>query len=320
MISKPDFLKKQIIFVYPSEGDRISFSNDNIVIKDRDGKIKHQSTCYRLFVVFVVGDTSITTGLIQRAHKFGFTICLMNKSMKLYQVIGAHMEGNTLLHKKQYAYSGIEIGKHLLLNKIDNQIEAIRKIRIKSDEAKERLKILNREKKAIGGKRKIQELLGAEGVAARVYFKEIFSTAGWNGRKPRIKIDYINSTLDIGYTILFNFIEALLGIYDFDIYCGVLHTPYYMRKSLVCDLMEPMRYLVDLRVRKGINYGQIKEEDFKVKNRRVILEWKNSLRYTRMILESILERKEDIFLFIQKYYRSFMKGKAIEEYPIFEVK
>ena len=107
-------------------------------------------------------------------------------------------------------------------------------------------------------------LLGLEGSASRVYFPQIFNNVNWKGRKPRIKNDYINSTLDIGYTMLFNIVDSLLRLYGFDVYQGVYHKEFYMRKSLACDLMEPMRPLIDFKVRKAINLKQCKQEDFKV--------------------------------------------------------
>ena len=60
MLNANDFGKKQIIFLFTNAGEKLSFSNDNIVVKDRDGKVKHQSTCYRLFMVCVIGNISIT--------------------------------------------------------------------------------------------------------------------------------------------------------------------------------------------------------------------------------------------------------------------
>ena len=77
MLNASDFSKKQIIFLFTNQGEKLSFSNVNIIVKDKEGKIKHQSTCYRLFMVCVVGNISITSGLIQRSKKFGFSICLM---------------------------------------------------------------------------------------------------------------------------------------------------------------------------------------------------------------------------------------------------
>ena len=104
MIDNKDFEFKQILFLFAAEGDKLSFRNDNILIMDRQGKIKHQSTCYRLFLLCVVGHITITSGLIQRAKKFGFSICLFTTTMRLYTFIDGGMEGNTLLHKYQYEY------------------------------------------------------------------------------------------------------------------------------------------------------------------------------------------------------------------------
>lgn len=39
MLSANDFSKKQIIFMFPKEGDKLTFSNDNIVVKDKAGKV-----------------------------------------------------------------------------------------------------------------------------------------------------------------------------------------------------------------------------------------------------------------------------------------
>ena len=72
-----------------------------------------------------------------------------------------------------------------------------------------------------------------------------FDNVQWNGRKPRIKSDYVNVVLDIGYTMLFNIVDAMLQVYGFDTYYGVFHKCFYMRKSLVCDIMEPIRPIID---------------------------------------------------------------------------
>jgi CRISPR-associated protein Cas1 len=163
----------------------------------------------------------------------------------------------------------------------------------------------------------LYQILGIEGSAARTYFPRIFDNVKWQGRKARIKSDYVNASLDIGYTILFNIVDALLNVYGFDEYYGVLHRCFYMRKSLVCDLMEPMRPIIDYATRKAINLKQIKEEDFQIYNHRYILNWKKSPEYTQLYLKAILEYKEAIFLYIQGYYRAVMKQKPVSEYPVF---
>ena len=319
MIDKTDFVKKQMLFYFPSYGDKLSFKNDNIVIKDADNKIKFQVTCYRIFVVFIVGDTTITTGLLSRAKKFGFSLCLMNRNMKIYQFISSRMEGNTFLRRRQYAYNGTELARYITLNKVKNQRYVLASERNKNALTVDAITlidnyILSLEKDNL----ELTTILGLEGVAAKVYFSRFFSSVGWQGRKPRIKSDYINATLDIGYTILFNIVDALLNCYGFDEYCGVLHRCFYMRKSLVCDLMEPMRMIIDCAARKAINLRQIKESDFEIHNNSYVLNWKKSSEYTQIFIKAILEYREEIFMYIQGFYRAFMKQKSFCEYPMFE--
>ncbi len=319
MLDRPEFAKKQMIFMFANRGEKISFRNDNIIISDKEGKTKYQITCYLVFVLFVVGDTSITTGVIRRAKKFGFVICLMTQSFKLYSVIGNRMEGNTLLHRKQYEYRENDIAKFLVQNKILNQRQAINTFRKKSVANKEAIEKLDGYLDSIASIEEEKTLLGVEGTAARVYFPQMFDFSAWMGRKPRVKCDYINTTLDIGYNMLFNLVDSLLQVYGFDVYCGVYHKEFYMRKSLACDLMEPLRPIIDLEVRKAIHLKQCKEEDFELIQNQYQLNYKKSPVYISFIMEALLSRKEDIFLFIQSYYRSFMKGKDISEYRKFEV-
>lgn len=97
------------------------------------------------------------------------------------------------------------------------------------------------------------------------------------------------------HTMLFNIVDAILQVYGFDTYYGVFHKCFYMRKSLVCDLMEPIRPVVDYQVRKSINLGQCKENDFEVINNRWCLKYKSNPQYIQFLMNAILEYKDDIF-------------------------
>lgn len=321
MLDINDFAKKQIMVFMPCKGDKLSFNNDNIVIKDSEGKTKYQNSCYRVFMVIVIGDCSITTALLRRARKFAFSICFMTYSFRVNTIVKYGLEGNTLLHMKQYRYEGNKIGTLLIRNKIINQSYMLNRIRNKSEFIKEGIAILDGYIERFRDNSEVERetLLGIEGNAARVYFSRLFCNYEWKGRKPRIKFDYINSLLDIGYTILFNFVDCLLQVYDFDVYKGVLHTDFYMRKSLVCDLMEPLRPIIDWRIKKGINLNQFKKEDFILIRGQCQLEYKKSASYSAVFLEDILSNKEKIFIYIRSYYRSFMKDKDVCYYPLFNL-
>lgn len=317
MLTAPDFEKKQIVFVFAKDGEKISLLNGNLTVKDGNGKIKIQVSCFRLFLVAVVGDISITTALIREAKKYGFFFALYSTSFRLNAVIGAEKDGNTLLKERQYAYHGSEIAKHLTKNKIAMQYETLMAQREKSDAVREALAMLKSYYREIDKAEGLNSLMAYEGLASRVYFKNHFNNLLWNGRQPRIKKDWINSALDIGYTVLFSFIESLLLAYGFDTYRGVLHRQFYMRKSLTCDLVEPFRPLIDKTVKTCYNLKEIGEDDFVLINHQYQLQWKLSPKYVAVFMKAILKHKTEIFLYIQQYYRCFMKQADVSHYPFY---
>ena len=180
MLSRTDFEKKQILFVFGGDGQKISFQNDNIVVKDAEGNIIHQSTCYRLYLLCIVGNASITTGLLQRANKFKFTICLMTATLRVYQVIGKRLEGNTMLHRKQYEYVGTDLGKAIIQNKLENQLAALKKIRCCDDACHGSMRNISGYIERIDDEERIDRntLLAYEGNAAREYFSIMFREHG----------------------------------------------------------------------------------------------------------------------------------------------
>ena len=315
MLTLPDFVEKKIVIAFPKNGDKISFKNDNLLITDNFNHIKLQLSCYKLFALFIVGGFTLTSGLIEKSKKFGFSIIFFTYNFKVYSGINFKMEGNTLLRKKQYTTERTtEIAKCIIINKIENQRNILKKTR--NPENAEGLIILNDSiMKLLRNEYDTYEIMGIEGIAAKVYFKRLFKEFDWKGRQPRVKRDKINLLLDIGYTVLFNFIEAILNIYGFDIYKGNLHKEFYQRKSLVCDMVEPFRPIIDYRIKKGYNLGQFNNYNFSVNNQQYSMDWKDSADFVNIILSELMEHKSMIFLYIQSYYRWFMKEKSITEFP-----
>ena len=319
MLSAPEFSQKQIIFVMLSSGEKLSFKNDNLVVSSAEEGIRFQTTCDRLFAVFLVGHLTVTSGLLQRAKKFGFSIVMLTHGLSPYGSWFAKAEGNVVLRRKQYEYQRLEIAQRLVVNKIENQLAMLQKRRNKTEELKNALALL----KDYAGrlpdeKLALQDILGIEGVAAKVYFKQMFDQHNWQGRKPRVKHDIINLLLDMGYTQLFNIMDSLLNLYGFDVYQGVYHQTFYQRKSLVCDLIEPFRPIVDQVIRNAFNLGQIKPQDFHYTQNQYRIIGKAAQPYLALLIKGILVHKTELFLYVQQYYRAFMQNKDIEQYPWFE--
>ena len=320
MLSFPDFKEKQIVLALLSRGDKMSFKNDNIIIVDRDKKIKHQSSCYRLFSLFAAGHLNLTSGLLQRAQRFGFSIVFMTHNLKPYSVWNASAKGNVLLRKKQYEYDSKDIAGHLVQNKIFNQIKVLQKIRKRGDKANKAVAFLKGYRKRLKEEElNFKEILGLEGAASKVYFQSLFEDFGWEARLPRTKADIINCLLDIGYTILFHFVEGLTHLYGFDVYQGVYHRAFYQRKSLICDLVEPFRPLIDDRLKKAFRLGQIRPSDFTFSQGRYFLFGEKAVPYLSFFISTLMENKEEIFRYIQSYYRSFIASRSIDKYPHFDI-
>ena len=243
----------------------------------------------------------------------------MKSTFRTYDVIGFRAEGNTLLKRQQYLYEGIEIAQHIIANKIDNQRKMLMKLRVRSDESKTAIADLKKYSERVFETKSIQEIMGLEGTASRAYFANYFDNCEWKGRQPRAKRDYVNVTLDIGYTMLFNYIESLLCYFGFDVYVGVLHKEFYQRKSLVCDLVEPFRPLIDNCIRNAISLGQCKEEDFSFRDNKFMLDWNHNKQYVLYLLKPILDNKDAMFRYVRDFYRAFAKQVPASEFPIFEI-
>jgi len=290
-----------------------------LIIKDKEENTVLQATCHKIFSLWIVGCVTITSGILEKSKKFGFSIYLLSHSCKPYGLWNSAAEGNFLLRKKQYDYDDLSIARRLVFNKIINQTELLKSLRSKSIEIKEAIEQMTEYAGQTAAPADLQMLLGLEGVSTRLFFSHWFAGMDWHGRRPRTKIDIINTVLDIGYTYLFNIAECMLNLYGFDLYQGVFHRCFYQRKSLVCDMVEPFRCIIDKQVKRAYGLKQIQEDDFGEQKGQYFLKIEKNKDYTRWLVQSILEYKEDIFKYVQEYYRSFIRGKPMEQYPMFKI-
>ena len=318
MLSFPDFKEKQLLFIESYMMKGISFQNDNLVIKD-DGKVVNRVSCHKIFCIFIIGEMTITSKLIQKFLEYGISLFLLKKNFSTYLAIGNETKGNFLLRKKQYNKEDtLYIAKHLVKLKTSNQLILLKSIREKSKDLKEDISVCEKLICSIDTVTEDASLLGIEGNMSKIFFEHYFESVGWYARKPRTKVDIVNLLMDIGYTYLFNFMDALIRLYGFDEYCGVYHKLFYQRKSLVTDLMEPFRCIIDKAILKAYNLKQIDEKDFGFSQNQYVLERKNAQKYTRIFLQAIMENKEEMFYFVRDYYKTFIKDG--DTFPSFTIK
>lgn len=118
----------------------------------------------------------------------------------------------------------------------------------------------------------LEELHGAEGMAARAYFdaiSEVFIN-GWRmeGRSTRPPEDHLNSLLSLTYVFLTNEVEAALHARNLDPHLGVFHADRHGRPSLALDLIEEFRRpFGDRLVAQLVNQQILTHSSFTTDNR-----------------------------------------------------
>lgn len=318
MLTLPDFREKQILFIQADRNvkNKIRFENDNIVF-EKDGIVVNRASCHKVFAVFIMGDMTITTGILREVARLGVSIFFMKTNFNSYAAVGSLAQGNYLLRSAQYALDEakeMDMSKLLVSNKIKNQSKLL--MQIGADEGfLEKIGVLENATTTASG---CNELLGIEGNASRIFFGEYFKTLKWSRRAPRTRQDVPNFLMDIGYTLLFNFMDALLNVYGFDTYKGIYHKLFFQRKSLSCDIVEPFRCIIDRQILKSHNLKQTNEKDFKFMDGKYELDYLSSQKYAGIFMEAIMERKEDIFIFVRDFYRYFMDNKKYK-FPNFDI-
>ncbi|HLO29915.1 MAG TPA: type I-C CRISPR-associated endonuclease Cas1c [Anaerolineales bacterium] len=222
------------------------------------------------------------------------------------------VRGNVLLRKKQYGVSAKEaeslpIAASFLLGKIANSRKVIaRAIRdhamlIDVPSLTTASASLKETLKAIPSCSTIDDLMGFEGSAAKIYFSVfdhlILQQRGeffFKERSRRPPLDNMNSLLSFLYTLLANDVASALEVVGLDPYVGFLHQDRPGRPSLALDLMEELRPIFGDRLAVSlVNRKQITAKGFTQKESGGIL-MDDETRKT--VLTAWQERKKEEIL------------------------
>jgi CRISPR-associated protein Cas1 len=123
----------------------------------------------------------------------------------------------------------------------------------------------------------LEQLLGIEGNAARIYFSNFSGlikaddeggeqaqfTFDFSTRNRRPPKDAVNALLSLAYSMLAKDLTIACYAVGFDPFLGFYHEPRFGRPALALDLMEPFRPLIaDSAVVNAINTRMITPKDF----------------------------------------------------------
>jgi len=321
MFTSKDIEVRTIMVVDCTEGRSLHVRNGELLLStDVENKTLTKLPFQKILALFIIGDISITTPLIDKCRRYNIALSVVKSNLRPVYYWAESAEGNFLLRQKQFSFSkeDITVAKALVTNKITNHLQLLINTRKKDIQTLNAISACKNALGYIGNIREYKELMGIEGSSAKSFFLAYYQDFKWAGRRPRVKCDILNATLDIGYSILFNYIECFLRMFGFDVYVGVYHRLWYKRKSLVCDLMEPFRCIIDAQVRKSFNLGQFSLDDFEHFGDEYVLKYNKNREYHKIFFSALIPRKKDVFLYVQSYYRAFMQSRSSSGYPIFK--
>lgn len=322
MFTHKDIQNRSLFVINGIENQRLKVSAGRLLLENETtGKAITKLPFPKILSLMIVGHTTVTTALIEHCNKHGIPMVVMKPNFRPVFYFGNMAEANFLLRKKQFEHPHgiLEIARILIKNKMKNQLELLKKTKEKNEWVLKATVLIENCIKEVNGVAHFRELMGLEGTAAKMYFKAYFEFAGWKQRQPRVKQDTVNATLDIGYTMLFNYIECMTRLFGFDPYMGIYHQLWFRRKSLVCDLMEPFRCIIEHSIRLSLKKGAFLPADFEQKKNAYYLKSESRQVYSKIFFDAIIQYKSPIYQYIQQYYRCFMGRKSAIQYPTFDL-
>ena len=324
MFTRKDIETRTVFIINCIEHERsLRVLNGELLLEEHSNESKKKVLTkfpfQKILALFIIGHITVTTPLIEKCRKFNVALVVLKPNLRPVFYWSDAAEANFLLRQRQYAYSKSDLSvAHLLVkNKIANQLIALKKTRRKDELTLSAIQQCEAALNTVFDVNDYNSLMGLEGVVSRSFFNAYFQSLNWKGRKPRLKLDIMNLTLDIGYNILFNFIECFIRMFGFDLYVGVYHRLWFKRKSLVCDLMEPFRCIIDHVILLAYHRNQFCENDFELVKSEYHLKYNKSADYYKIFYDALIARKIEIFQYIQSYYRCFMGCKSVQNYPNF---
>lgn len=269
--------------VINTRGSYLRKKNNCFLIKNEDKVF--EISVKKVDSILITTSAYLSTDAVKFAVDNNIDIIFLDHFGNPYgRVWHSKLGSTTLIRRKQLESStgerGLNLGKEWIICKTDNQIDFIKDLR-NSRAKKEKILseyiislekrkfMLTKIKGSLEDKR--NNIMAIEGMAGKEYFEALNYTMPdrfkFNGRTRNPAKDEFNCLLNYGYGVLYSMVEKGCILAGLDPYLGFIHTDNYNKKSLVFDLIEMFRILVDKTVIYLFSKRKIKKEYFdQIKN------------------------------------------------------
>lgn len=256
-------------------GTSLGKAGARLQVKDR-GEVLTEVRLNEVDHVSVFGNIQISTQALQALMESGSPVTYFSGGGWFYGYSMGTLHKNVLLRRAQYraaddSLQALTIAQNIIFGKISNCRTLLRRNgKGLPRDTLGTLKSLSQQTKEC---KSLSQLVGVEGVAARIYFEQFPRLVkqdvpfDWTGRNRRPPKDPVNALLSLGYALLTKQMTITLNAIGFDPFMGFLHQPKYGKPALALDLIEEFRPLVvDSVAITTINTGELTQSDFTLRN------------------------------------------------------
>ena len=250
-------------------------ARQGLLLVESQGKTLKTIRPAQLDQLLLFGNVTLTPAAMNLLVRKGIDVVFLSLNGRFRARLFTHLSNNVQLRLDQMACAQDEpfaaaLARQFVVGKLHNQRHLLLRAqrRLKTDslaQAIARLRWL------MNDARRTQQrdtLRGLEGAAAAVYFDHLgqlirnpqFTFTTRTRRPPR---DPVNAALSFGYALLLSTVQQAVFRCGLDPMVGFLHQPHFGRPSLVLDLMEEFRPMVDQLVLTLINRRQLAPADFR---------------------------------------------------------
>ncbi len=273
------------------QGLRVGVSSGVLKVKEKD-KVVQEVRLNDICQLNLMGNVQLTTQAVQQLCRAEIPIAYFSQGAWFYGTTQSLGLKNVFLRREQFRMADrpsfcLSLARALVAGKIRNQRTLLQRNHIEPPRRSlDLMKCMCDESEQA---QSLDELLGIEGMAARIYFQNFagmvkverddespmddengqpvsdpaFLTFDFNGRNRRPPRDPVNALLSLAYSVLAKDLTVTCHAVGFDPFWGFYHQPRFGRASLALDLMEPFRPLIaDSAVLTAINTRMITTKDF----------------------------------------------------------
>jgi CRISPR-associated protein Cas1 len=267
-------------------GSYLGMEKGCFVVKDREGEVERYPLLENeIKEVVLISGNSVSTGALSSLGFWGVDVMVMTQRGRPVAMMKS-LDDDSHVKTRLYQYEAFlgekraYIAKQIVLSKMRGQNSLLEKYGLQShdDEAiTTKIDGLEASNTVSFG----QKLNGVEGKFTQHYFKQILGLLPEKLRPEKRKkfkaYDGVNNIFNLAYEVLQWKVHRAIISAKMEPYLGFLHSVQVGKPSLVCDLQELYRYLMDDFV---IQFCQgLKERDFAVKSESVSRKRKGKREY-----------------------------------------